>query len=63
MSWLNRKSNHENISFYCNGILLYGERVVIPASLKKKILKDFHTGAYDKFPDFFVQVFKIVLDS
>lgn len=28
----------------CNEVLLYRERVVIPATLRKKILKDFHTG-------------------
>ena len=44
MSWQNEKSNHENILFSCGSILLYVERVVIPASLKKKILKDFYTG-------------------
>ena len=28
----------------CNQVLLYWERVVVPATLQKKILKDFHTG-------------------
>ena len=33
-----------NIFSMCNGILMYGEQVVIPAVLTKKILKDSHTG-------------------
>ena len=32
-----QKSNHENIFSSCDGILLYGECVVIPVSLKKNI--------------------------
>ena len=28
----------------CDQVLLYRERVVVPATLQKKILKDFHTG-------------------
>ena len=36
MSLWKKKSNHENNIFSCDGILLYGERVVIPASPKKK---------------------------
>lgn len=28
----------------CDQVLLYRDRVVIPATLHKKILKDFHTG-------------------
>ena len=43
MSWKKKKSSHENIFSSCDGILLYGVWVVIPASLNKKILKDFHT--------------------
>ena len=30
--------------FICDGILTYGERVVIPGTLQKRKLKDFHTG-------------------
>ena len=28
----------------CDNVLLYGERVVIPKTLQKRILKDFHAG-------------------
>lgn len=28
----------------CDRMLMYGERVVIPGALQKRILKDFHTG-------------------
>ena len=41
---MNQKVKTNNIFSTCNGILIYGERVVIPAVLTKKILKDFHTG-------------------
>ena len=41
---MNQKVKTNNIFSTCNSILMYRERVVIPAVLKKKILKDFHTG-------------------
>ena len=41
---MNQKVKTNNIFSTCNGILMYGERVVIPTVLTKKILKDFHTG-------------------
>ena len=41
---MNQKVKTNNIFSTCNGILMYGERVVIPAVLTKKILKDFNTG-------------------
>ena len=41
---MNQKVKTNNIFSKCNGILMYGERVVIPTVLTKKILKDFHTG-------------------
>ena len=28
----------------CNDVLMYSERVVVPLSLQKRILKEFHTG-------------------
>ena len=40
---MNQKVKTNSIFSTCNGILMYGERVVIPAVLTKKILKDFHT--------------------
>ena len=41
---MNQKIKTNKIFSTCNGILMYGERVVIPAVLTKNILKDFHTG-------------------
>ena len=41
---MNQKIKTNNIFSTCNGILMHGEQVVIPAVLTKKILKDFHTG-------------------
>ena len=41
---MNQKDKANNIFSTCNGILMYGERVVIPTVLTKKILKDFHIG-------------------
>ena len=41
---MNQKVKTNNIFSTCNDILMYGERVVIPAVLIKKILKDCHTG-------------------
>ena len=38
------KNKGNNICSTWNGILLYGDRVVIPAVLTKIILKDFHIG-------------------
>ena len=40
---MNQKVKINNMFSMCNGILMYGERVAIPAVLNK-ILKDFHTG-------------------
>ena len=40
---MNQKVKTNNIFLTCNGILMYRERVVIPAVLTKKILKDFYT--------------------
>ena len=40
---MNQKVKTNNIFSTCNGILVYGEQVVIPAVLTKIILKDFHT--------------------
>ena len=39
-----KKNKGNNIFSICNGILLYGDWVVIPAVLTKKILKGFHIG-------------------
>ena len=44
MGQINNKSDQDKIFSICDGVLLYGERVVIPSVLKKKILKDFHMG-------------------
>ena len=41
---MNQKVKTNNIFATCNGILMYEKRVVIPAVLTKKILKDFHIG-------------------
>ena len=41
---MNQKIKTNYIFSTCNGILIYGERVVIPVVLTKKILKDFHAG-------------------
>ena len=41
---MNQKVKTNNIFSMCNSILMYGERVVIPAVLTKNSLKDFHTG-------------------
>ena len=41
---MNQKVKTNNIFSTCNDILMYGEQVVIPAVLTKKILKDFRTG-------------------
>ena len=41
---MDQKVKTNNLFSTWNGILMYGERVVIPAVLTKKILKDFHTG-------------------
>ena len=41
---MNQKVKTNNIFSSCIGILMYRERVVIPAVLTKKILKDFYTG-------------------
>ena len=41
---MNQKIKTNNIFSTCNGILMYGKQVVIPAVLTRKILKDFHTG-------------------
>ena len=41
---MHQKVKTNSIFSTCNGILMYGERVVIPAVLTKKMLKDFHTG-------------------
>ena len=41
---MNHKVKTNVIFSMFNGILVYGEWVVIPAVLAKKILKDFHTG-------------------
>ena len=41
---MNQKVKTNNIFSTWNGILMYVEQVVIPAVLKKKILKDFPTG-------------------
>lgn len=34
----------QEIYSICDGILLYGERVVVPKKLQKRILRDFHMG-------------------
>ena len=39
-----KKISGEKNFFICDGILMYGKRVVIPRELKKIILKYFHTG-------------------
>ena len=41
---MNQKVKIDNIFSTSNGIFMYGERVVIPAVLTEKILKDFYTG-------------------
>ena len=41
---MSQKVKTNNIFSIYDGILMYGERVVIPAVLTKKILKDSHTG-------------------
>ena len=41
---MSQKVKTNNIYLTRNGILMYGERVVIPTVLTKKLLKDFHTG-------------------
>ena len=41
---MNQKVETNNIFSTCNGILRYGERVVIFTVLTKKIWKDFYTG-------------------
>ena len=41
---MNQKVKTNNIFSTFDSILMYGERVVIPAVLTKKILKDSHTG-------------------
>ena len=41
---MNQKVKTNNIFSTWNGILMYGERVVIPTVSTKKILKHFHTG-------------------
>ena len=43
--FMNQIVKTNNIFSTCNGILMYGRPVVIPAVLTKKNLKDFHTRA------------------
>lgn len=38
------KSKIDNIFSICNEVLMSGERVVMPGSLQKRMLKGFHTG-------------------
>ena len=76
----NKDPNVPEVFSLCDDILLYNDHVVIPNSLQRKILMDFHMGhpgknrtkslvrcyvrgAFNKFPDFFVQAFKIVIDA
>lgn len=35
----------------CNDVLMYSKRVVVPLSLEKQILKEFHTGHPDIYPE------------
>ena len=42
-----KKINGEKTFSIRYGILIYGERIVIPGVLKKRISKDFHTGRVD----------------
>ena len=42
--FINQKVKTNDIFSMCYGILMYGEWVIIPTVLTKKILKDFHTG-------------------
>ena len=44
---MDQKVKTNDIFSTCHGILIYGERVVIPAVLTKKILKDFHPGTWE----------------
>lgn len=39
-----KKNDGEKIFSICDGILTYGEWVLIPGVLQKRKLKDFHTG-------------------
>ena len=41
---MNQKNKVNNIFAICNGILMYGDQVVVPTVLTRKILRDFHTG-------------------
>ena len=40
----NKDPNMPEVFSLCDDVLLYNDRVVIPSSLQKKILRDFHTG-------------------
>ena len=40
---MNQKNKVNNIFAICNGILMYRDRMVVPAVLTRKILRDFHT--------------------
>ena len=42
-----RCKTESEIYSICNGVLMYNERVVVPLSLQKWILKEFHTGHPD----------------
>ena len=39
-----RSSTESMIYSICNDVLMYSERVVVPPSLQKLILKEFHIG-------------------
>ena len=41
---VNKDKQVTNVYTLCNEVLLYRDRVVIPATLQKRILKDFHIG-------------------
>ena len=42
----------------CDNVLLYGERVVIPKTLQKRILKDFHAEEQDEEPNAVILLLK-----
>ena len=41
---LKKSTKIEETYSLCDNVLLYSERVVIPKTLQKRILHDFHTG-------------------
>ena len=44
----NKDPNVPEVFSLCDGVLLYNDRVVIPNSLQRKILRDFHMGYQGK---------------